>query len=247
MSSNPENSLKSEPQMQCKYSLVIPAYNEEENLKPLVDEILEKLKGNDYEIIIVDDNSKDKTPQISDELSKNPKISCIHRTEGRNGMGYALLEGSQKARGKYIVWVMADKSDKIEVISDMIAKLEGGYDMVVGSRYMKGGSKGELQPDKALYSSTYSQLAKIVFGLQVDDITNAFRAFRKKILDDVKIESGDFAISPEFAIKTHLKGYKVTQVPATYFKRQAGQAKFKIMQMGIRYLSLLRLKIQYKR
>ena len=147
-----------------KVSIVIPAYNEKDNLTPLIKDITEKIRVSDYEIIIVDDHSSDDTPKICEELKKKYlNLKVIRRDKGKNGMGYALMDGSKKSGGEYIFWVMGDRSDKLESINKMIEELEGGFDIVMASRYMPGGSRGELEVDKAVYGSTYTRLAKIFF------------------------------------------------------------------------------------
>jgi len=226
-----------------RYSIVIPAYNEERNLKPLLEDIRKTLKDSDYEIILVDDASSDETPKICDELAKKDSNTyVIHRRKGVNGMGYALVEGTKMASGEYVIWVMGDRSDRLETIKEIVDKLREGYDMVIGSRYMRGGSRGELEIEKAIYGSTYTKIAKTVFAIEVDDITNAFRGFRKNLIYEVQLKSGDFAVSPEFTIKAKKKGCRIGQVPTTYFKRRQGQTNFNVLKMGVRYLSLLRLK-----
>jgi dolichol-phosphate mannosyltransferase len=225
-----------------KLSAVIPAHNEEGNIEPLVNSILQMFgkHGLDAEIVIVDDNSSDRTAKLSDQLAKKRRdVSVIHR-KGNPGMGNALMEGTKKAKGQFVVWVMGDRCDNLETIPKMVRKLEGGYDMVFGSRYMAGGSSGDLDRLKAFSSSGYTSVARLVFGFRVHDITNAFRAFRKSILNKIEIESADFAISPEFAIKAHMAGFKLGEVPTTYHNRVFGKTKFRMMQMGLRYFSLLK-------
>ena len=227
-----------------KLSIVIPAYNEAENIKPLVKDIRAKIGLDDYEIIIVDDHSSDETQKICADLKKDiPNLVVLKRQKGENGMGYALMEGSRIASGEYIIWMMGDRSDEIANIEDMIDKLEGGADMVIASRYTSGGSRGDLQVHKAMYGSIYTMIAKVIFGLPIHDITNAYRGFKKSMLDSIKIESGSFSISPEFAIKAHLKKYKLDEVPTTYINRRAGQAKFNLVKMGIEYVGLFGLKL----
>ena len=228
--------------MSSKISIVIPAHNEEENLVPLVDSIinLRRKQRLNYEVMIVDDNSTDKTGKIADSFSRKYKgIKVIHR-KGNRGMGNALKEGTKKAKGDIVVWVMADRADDLNTIPKMIEKIEQGYDVVFGSRYTKGGSRGDLDPFKTLASSGYTKVASIIFGFKLHDITNAFRAFRKDVFNKLNIESGDFAISPEFAIKAHLKKYKLGEVPTTHSKRKAGKATFKMLKMGWRYGSLFK-------
>jgi len=226
-----------------KISIVVPAYNEEGNIGKMLDNLiaLGERENWDCEIVIANDNSKDSTGKIADEYAaKHPFITPIHRTKGDNGMGFALIEGTKKASGGIIVWVMGDCSDDLESIPKMVKKIEESFDMAIGSRYMKGASRGELAADKAFLGQLYTGVCRLVFGIPVHDMTNAFRAFKKGVFEDIKPESGDFAISPEFSIKTHMKGYKVTEVPTTYFSRRAGKANFKIIKMGLRYGSLLK-------
>lgn len=224
-------------------SIVIPAHNEEGNLELLINDLL-KLRSDknlDCEIVIVDDNSSDNTGKIADEFSKKfTDIMVIHRKKGNNGMGFALIEGTKKARGKNIIWVMGDRSDDLSTIPRIIDKINKGFDMVLGSRYMKGGSKGDLAIDKALLSSGYTFISRLIFGIPVHDITNAFRGFRKEIFNNIKPESGDFAISPEFSIKAHMKGYKLGEIPTRYFNRKIGRTKFKMLKMGLRYVGLFK-------
>lgn len=226
-----------------KISIVIPAHNEEANLSSLLDSLVQmsdSLKW-DYEIVIGDDHSADSTGSIADEYSrKNPRIKVIHRRNSIRGMGNTLIEATKVAKGDIIIWTMADKSDSLETYPVMVAKISEGYDLVFGARYIKGGSKGDLASHKAFSSQTYSRIAGFVFAMKVHDITNAFRAFRKDVFDSIVLESGDFAISPEFAIKAQLLGYKLGEVPTTYSDRKAGRTSFKMVKMSLRYGSLFK-------
>lgn len=225
-----------------KISIVIPSHNEERNLPSLISTLdnLRKRERWDCEIVIVDDNSTDSTGKVAEALSrKHKKITVIHR-RGNPGMGNALKEGTAKSKGSIIIWTMADKSDNPETFPKMIAKINSGFDMVFGSRYIAGGSRGDLAFHKALLSRGYSVASKIIFGLKANDITNAFRCFRKEAFEKVKLLSGDFAISPEFAIKAHKAGFRLGEVPTGYSDRKEGKTTFKIMKMGGRYVSMFK-------
>jgi len=97
-------------------------------------------------------------------------------------MGFALIEGTKKANNEIIVWVMTDRSDNLDTIPKLIKKINDGYDMVVALCYMKGGSCDDLSVDKAFFSSSYTKVTRLFFGIPIYDITNAFRAFRKNFL-----------------------------------------------------------------
>ena len=228
-----------------KISIVTPAHNEEENLPQLINAIINLIRSMkwDAELVIVNDHSTDNTIKIVESyIAKYPGlIRLITRNDGRMGMGYTLIEGTREAKGDYVLWTMADRSDDIDTYPRIINALKD-YDMIFGSRYIKDGSRGDLEYNKAVASSTYSKLARFIFKLPVHDITNAFRGFKKEVFNKVKLVSGDFAISPEFAIKAHLAGYKLGEVPTTYNNRKAGKTKFKMLKMGLRYASLFRYK-----
>lgn len=222
-------------------SIVIPAHNEQDNLPLLLDNILKSSKLKSFETVVVDDNSNDRTRSIAEKYAKKySNIRVLHRNRGRNGMGISLKEGTSIAKGKFIVWLMGDNSDDISTIPKFIDELKNGTDLVFGSRYLKGGSSSNLDAYKAMLSKNYTIITKILFGIKVNDITNAFRAFRKEVYDNITLESDDFAISPELAIKAHLKGYKLGEVPTIYKDRQSGKPKFKILEMGVSYLKLFK-------
>lgn len=228
-----------------KVSFIIPFHNEEENCRPMVERVVEysqKTKLN-FEIISVDDRSSDKTGEILQELSKKHKsVSPIFRKcdkeEKGNTMGKALVEGTKKANGNIIIWTMGDLADDCETYGKIIKEIENGYDVVFGSRYMPGGSRGNLDKLKAFLSSWGTKLAVILFGVPVHDVTNAFRGFKKNVFEHIKLRSPGFSISPEFAIKAHLAGYKLGEVPTVYTNRMEGVSNFKLLRMIKSYLFL---------
>lgn len=228
-----------------KVSFVIPFHNEEKNASPMLKQVqtyANKQKF-DYEIIPVDDRSTDTTYSILSEFAKKDKrIKPLKREhdseELGNTMGKALIEGSKKALGEIIIWTMGDRADDVNTYGAIIDKIRQGYDLVFGSRYMPGGSWGTLEPTKAFLSSRGTVLARFLFGVPAHDITNAFRGFKKELLKTIQISSKGFAISPEFAIKAHLQGYRLGEVPTVYYSRIEGMSNFKLWNMSLEYLSI---------
>lgn len=228
-----------------KVSFVIPFHNEEKNSPKMMDRVLSyahKKKLN-FEIIPIDDRSTDSTNTILKQYAKNwDRIRPIYRSSknetGGNTMGLALVEGSKKARGEIIIWTMGDMADDINTYTDIIEKIKDGWDIVFGSRYMPGGSRGNLDPLKAFLSSWGTLLARALFKVPVHDITNAFRGFRKSVFDQLVLESSGFSISPEFAIKAHLAGFRLGEVPTVYTNRVEGISNFKLTNMTKSYLGL---------
>ena len=234
--------------MKPKISIIVPAYNEEGNIKPLLDDLTNVMMEKNYEIVIVNDNSSDNTKGEAEKYSRtNARIRVLNRNSRAKGMGFSLIDGSMNAKGEIIVWVMADMSDRSETILRIIDKLDSGYDMVIGSRYMKGGSRGELSIIKAMLSRGYTFLAGLVYGFNLHDITNAFRGFKKDVLNNIKLESEDFAISPESAIKAYLQGFRIGEVPTDYFGRVSGSSNFKLINHGVKYIRLLKYGFKKKK
>lgn len=228
-----------------KVSFVIPLHNEEKNAPKMIEKVLSYARKEKliFEIIPVDDRSTDKTREILTQLAR--KYSTVrplfrkHDSEQKgNTMGKALIEGTRKATGGVIIWTMGDMADDVRTYGKIIRKIDSGYDMVFGSRYMPGGSRGNLDPMKAFLSSWGTLLARFLFGVPVHDITNAFRGFRKEVLENLNLESSGFSISPEMAIKAKMSGYRLGEVPTVYTNRIEGVSSFKLYTMTKSYLSL---------
>ncbi len=229
-----------------KVSFIIPFHNEEKNCLPMIDRVLEygKRKKISFEVIPVDDRSKDGTRKLLMQAhKKNPtSVFPVYREndeeEKGNTMGKALVEGTNSARGDIVIWTMGDLADDTATYGKIIDKINNGCDMVFGSRYMSGGSRGNLDPIKAYLSSSGTHLARFLFNMQVHDITNAFRGFKKTVFERLTLQSSGFSISPEFAIKAHLAGFKLDEVPTVYTNRVEGVSNFKMYTMTRHYLSV---------
>jgi len=224
-------------------------HNEEGNAAIILDRLMDGIKKwrDEYEILAVDDNSTDGTPRIlKDYSSRCAPIAVVTKRDNKGGMGEALMEGMRWSSGEAIVWLMGDLSDDVGKIPEIIEKIREGYDIVFASRYMRGASSGDLGRLKAFLSSRFTVLAALLFGIKTHDITNAFRGFRKELVDTIKLESSDFAISPELAIKAHLLGYKSGEIACSYKSRIAGETNFKMFRMVLKYLTLSKYRF-YKR
>jgi hypothetical protein len=100
---------------------------------------------------------------------------------------------------------------------------------------MKGGSRGSMPLGKYMSAKVYSFFTRLLFRMPATDITNAFRGFKKEVFEELQIESNDFSISPEFAIKMHINKYKIVQIPNTYYQRTEGKSSFRLFRMGLKY------------
>jgi len=244
-----------------KLSIIIPAYNEEEIIEKTIEktyDILNKKKY-DFEIIVVNDNSDDRTGKIIDSLSKtNKKIKPIHKksnTKGPTGMGSALKFGFKHCKGDIIIPLMADLSDNPNDIPQLVKKIFNGFDVVCGSRFIKGSKVVGYPKTKMLFNRFYNRLFAFLFSLDVRDISNAFKAYRKKVIDVIKPKSNNFAITSEILLWAQIHEFKITEVPVSWHGRTKGESKFgsfslvfvvtKAPKIGYQY-GILALKLWFK-
>lgn len=217
-------------------SIVVPAHNEEENLAKLVGEIDSVLNGEDYELIVVNDNSTDDSRKVLDDLTdKYPRLKAIHRTPPQ-GVGHTLRTGFAVARGEIVVTMDADLSHDPADIPRLINKLNEGYDIVLGSRYMEGGEIENTLARKII-SKGFSVFTKIL-GLRVKDATTGFRAHKRRVLEALNLSSVGFEIHIEIPMKAGKKGYFVAEIPIIYHERYAGESKLNYAKEGPRYVKV---------
>lgn len=213
-------------------SIVIPVYNEGENIKTAVERIEKEVKI-PFEINIIYDFDEDTTL----EPAKNLKVNLIKNKYGR-GVLNAIKTGLETADSEFVVVTMADLSDPPEVINDMVKSAqENNADIVCGSRYMKGGKQFGGPLLKGLMSKFAGLSLHYLAGLPVHDVTNSFKLYRKTFLNLVKIEStGGFELGIELVVKAFKKGFKITEVPTTWQDRTSGKSNFKLVEWLPKYL-----------
>lgn len=229
-------------------SIILPAHNEEENIAACVPPLARACRGLDYEILIVDDASRDGTLKVAKSLARKFKrVRVIHRTPP-NGFGRAIKTGLENARGGIVIPFMADMSDDPRTIPRLVRKIEEGYDIAIGSRFVSGGKLVDYPLLKYLAHRTYSKVVSAAFMRNIKDISNAFKAYRREILYGIDITSDGFEITSEMILKPiALRDAKVAEVPTTWRNRKKGKAKFTgLYRQGWRYgrvlLGSLRLK-----
>jgi len=221
-------------------SIVMPAYNEAENLPGMLAALDDFIASADceVEVIVVDDGSVDNSGRIlSVEAQRRPWLKTI--TMPRNmGMGAALRRGTASATQPLVAWVMADRSDRLDDLCEMRRRLLAGADLVVGSRAAPGGGYGDFVGAKAWGSWLFSQFARRLLGLPISDSTNAFRAFRREVFAELHLLRDDFAISIEMVAQAAAHGRRIEQTPTIYAARRQGVTHFRIVRMGAIYLFL---------
>jgi dolichol-phosphate mannosyltransferase len=223
-------------------SIVIPAYNEEGSITQTVQTITRTLDGInvDYELIIVDDNSTDTTSAHVEKLqTENGRIRLIHNTPP-NGFGFAVRKGLDCMQGDAVIIVMADGSDAPEDIVTYYHKLQEGYDCVLGSRFMSDSEVRDYPVHKLALNRLANLFIRLLFGLRFNDITNAFKGYRKEVIQGVQpLISHHFNLTVELPLKAIIRGYTYTVVPISWYGRLHGVSKLKIKEMGSRYLFIV--------
>lgn len=226
-----------------KLSIVMPAYNEEESIIETIDQIEEAFSkvAIDHEIFIVNDNSKDNTLQVLEELSQKYPSVKYETNHGPNGFGYAVRYGLDRFSGDCVAVMMADLSDSpYDLIRYYTTMVEGNYDCVFGSRFIKGGKVIDYPFVKKVINRIANSIIRIVMGIKYNDTTNAFKLYKKEVIEGVKpILSPHFNLTIELPLKAIIRGYSYTVVPNSWTNRKYGVSKLKIKEMGSRYFFIL--------
>lgn len=214
-----------------KVTVVMPTYNEADNLPSMVAELL-ALDINDLEIVIVDDNSPDGTGRVADRLAGcyPEQVHVIHRPEKR-GLGSAYRQGFRQALrngASYVVEMDADFSHSPDYIPEMLKKASE-YDVVVGSRYVPGGSVDDRWRLWRRFLSWFGNAyARAVTGLEVKDTTAGFKIFHREVLENVdlsRVQSDGYAFQIEMAYACQQAGYRVCEIPIFFEDRVIGSSK----------------------
>ena len=164
-------------------------------------------------------------------------VGASAQNTGLQGFGRAIIWGLNQARGDAVVIMMADESDDVRDVVRYWHMLNEGYDCVFGSRFMPGGGVVDYPRLKLLLNRIANKLLQLFFRLEHNDITNAFKAYRKTTIDGCRpLLAPDFNLTVELPLKAIVRGYSWTTIPITWRNRRHGSAKLKIKEMGSRYL-----------
>jgi glycosyltransferase involved in cell wall biosynthesis len=200
-------------------SVFFPCYNEQENVERVAKAALELLEslGIDYEIIIVDDGSKDNTGKIADKLAaENNHIKAVHHSPNR-GYGAALQSGFKAATKDYVFYTDGDGQFDIKELP-MLFKYTAQYDIVTGFRI-----KRQDNFMRKLNAFCWTTMVNFLFGMKIKDMDCAFKLYKRKIFDEINLKSTGALINTEIFARAHNKGYKVYQLGVHHYPRMAGQ------------------------
>ncbi len=214
-------------------SVIIPAYNEEKRLPNTLREISKYLKTQSYgwEILVVNDGSKDNTAQVTRDLSSEIENLCLIDNKENHGKGYVVRQGLLEAKGKYRLFTDADNSTSIDQVEKMWPEFEKGYDVVIGSRDIKGAKLPVPQPwIRRRVGDIFNLMVQIICGLWgIWDTQCGFKCMTDKAAKEIlpKCTIDRFAFDPEILVLAKKFGYKIKEIPVTWINDPHSKVKFK--------------------
>jgi dolichol-phosphate mannosyltransferase len=221
-----------------KFSVVIPAHNEEESVGLTVESCVKRLTEAriDYEIVVVDDASADRTGQIVAAIAQdNPRVRCL-RSPLPAGFGHAIRAGLQVYTGVAVAIMMADLSDSPDDLILYYEALERGYDCAFGTRFSGGGRTEGYPAVKLIMNRIVNLGIRVLFRHGYNDTTNAFKAYRREVIDQLQpLLSNHFNLTVEMPLKAFVRGYNFAVVPISWTNRRYGASKLNLQEMGSRY------------
>jgi dolichol-phosphate mannosyltransferase len=225
-----------------KLSVVIPARDEEGCIASTLEHLhLElRLHGVPHEILVVDDGSSDRTWEILRHLQT--RISEVRpiQNNGPHGFGRAISRGLNGIAGDAVVIMMADESDDCRDVVRYWQTLNEGWECVFGSRFLPGGGTIDYPWFKLVLNRIVNFLIRILFGISLNDTTNAFKAYRKTVIDGCRpLIAPHFNLTVEIPLKAIVRGYSWSVIPITWRNRRTGKAKLMLKEMGSRYLFII--------
>lgn len=207
--------------------VLMPTYNERENLPSIVDEVLRTAP---VDMLVIDDNSPDGTGSVADALAEEePRVKVMHRAV-KEGLGRAYIAGFRWALDagyKYIFEMDADFSHQPRYLPEFLREIKH-YDLVLGSRYVKNGGVSNWSLLRQLISRGGSLYARSILGLRVRDLTGGFKCFRREVLEAIDLDSIDstgYSFQIEMTYRTVNKGFQIKEIPIIFFERNAGKSK----------------------
>ena len=220
-------------------SVIIPARNEDGCICSTVEHLHVELRIHrvPHEIIVIDDGSTDNTWDLLMAMRSSIPELVVVKNNGRNGFGRAVIKGLDSMKGDAVVIMMADESDDCRDVVVYWKELNKGVDCVFGSRFIKGGGTIDYPKLKYLINRLANRFLKFLFHTGYNDTTNAFKAYRKEVIDGCRpLISPHFNLTVELPLKAIVRGFTWKVVPITWRNRRTGLANLKLSEMGSRYL-----------
>lgn len=222
-------------------SVVVPCYNEEMNVRPLVARLIELYGDYLHEIVLVDDNSQDSTAEVIRALTVESSIVKGVFRQPPNGVGRALRDGYCAATGRYVLTMDCDFLHLLPEVRDLFDSAVEGADVVVGSRFSRHSVLLNYSSKKIIANRVFHLLAQIVFHRRFRDLTNNLKLFRREVLEAMSLKEPHFAANAETGLQPLLMGFSISEVPISWINREPdmGVSSFHLGNVGRGYWRVL--------
>jgi len=211
-----------------KLSVVIPAMNEEDVIGETIAGLMPHMNPSEMEIVVVNDHSTDNTAGIVENIGRRNACVKLVNNVKTPGFANALMTGFEHAEGRFVVPFMADSCDDPATLSPMLEKGEDGYDLVCGSRYMRGGKRVGGPLVQGAFSRIVGITLHLLAGMPTRDAANAFKMYRREALLSFDLKEKGFAVSMEACVNFFLSGCRICDVPTAWYGRKKGASKFRL-------------------
>ena len=221
-------------------SILIPVRNESDNIKDIKDYYSKNLKDLNYEVLVINDFSQDDTYlKAKDLFSQDKKFRVLDNN--RKGLGGAINLGIKESTGSYVAIMMADQSDDINDLLNYLNLIKDeNYDAILGSRFLKNSKVSQYPIQKLILNRLFNYFVSLIFWNRYNDYTNAFKIYKKQTLIEISpLISESFNIFLELPLKIISRKYKYKIIPINWSGRTKGVSKFKIRELGSKYLFTL--------
>jgi len=221
-------------------TILLPAYNEEDVIEKSISTISSELNiKEDYEILVINDGSKDKTEEILTQLTqKYSKLRYVSH-EINKGLGAAIRTGFQKAKGRIIIELDADLTQPIKHVPQMIEKIDQGYDLCIASRYLNGGGMRNVPNWRVWLSKAANSVFSIIYLTKTTDLTSGYRAYRYSFIKNLDLKQDGFAIQLEISVMMAKYKARITEIPFILTNRSIGHSKFSFAKVLPKYLPVI--------
>jgi glycosyltransferase involved in cell wall biosynthesis len=223
-------------------TLIIPTYNEKENIQPLLSTLIPYLDTNvvPFEILVIDDSSMDGTREIVTDMAQHEKrIKLFTRTKEK-GIGSAIFFGLQHAQGDILIPIMADSSESYADILELYTVMnEKDYDVLFTNRFRTSEKVVDYPFFKKLCNRSLNLLAALLYQYPYTDITNAFKAYNNRIIRKITITTPGFEALLEIPLLCLFKGRSFGEIPVSGYQRKRGHSKLNLLRDGFKYFSVL--------
>ena len=231
--------------------MVVPTYNESGNITSLIEAIT--ALGDQYQVIIVDDNSPDGTGDVVNGLvERMPSLEVIHRT-GKGGQGSACIAGFERVldQPEYgcFIEMDADFSHDPADIPRLISEM-AGHDVVIGSRYVPGSKIINWGVQRHIFSHLANAFARLLLGIPIHDYTNGYRCYSRHALESIdldRIEAHGYIVLSEMAYQLHQAGMRFAEIPIVFVNRRRGKSNTSLREVADAFTSIIKLRLKYGR